>query len=461
MKTLLIVDDHPAVLEGLRSVMRVEGYATVAVTSAAEAIRAVKSMERVDVTVVDVSLSSARDGLDLIRDLRGLTRAPVVIYTMHGEMWNMGALVQSGAEGIVLKGDSIDSLIEAVRIVSEGGRYRSPDFSERIAALEDTRDILSDLDISILRQISEGIANDEIAGRMCVSKKTVEYHRSNIIKKLGSNNMAQAIQKAVRLGILTFLAASAPFKAHSETPFPNPIDLGLSVRWADCNLGASAPHEPGGYYAFGEVTEKDYFDWSTYVHCDDGDMFSQHDIGDESICGTEYDAARVLLGDDWRMPTAEEMEELVANCTVEYVTGESPVYVRFTAPNGAYIDIPVAGYMSLERVVYYDINLAVWTGSFYLDAGEEDGFIYYMNGPYYLAGRAPNVPFVIEGSPQLGIPIRPVYAGTSGITASADSESAPAEIYTIDGRRMPSADTLSPGLYISRHGQRATKVLVK
>lgn len=277
--------------------------------------------------------------------------------------------------------------------------------------------------------------------------------------------MTHAIQKAVRLGILSIIAAAAPLSVYSETPGPQAIDLGLSVRWADRNLGAAGAHEPGGYYAFGEVTEKDYYDWSTYIHCDGGDMFSQCDIGEESICGTEYDAARVLLGDDWRMPTAEEMEELIENCTVEFVTAESPMYVRFTASNGAYIDLPLAGTMSLDRVLYYDRDLTAWTGTFYVEAGEEDGISYYFNSPFYLAGRtfsngSVQDPFIGDGSVHLGLPIRPVYSATSGIQARQVEEvDVATEIFTINGIRCHRSS--APGFYIRKQGGRTTKVLVK
>lgn len=462
MKTILIVDDHPVVLEGLAAVLRAEGYGIVAARSSAEAVQAVDMTERIDVMVIDMSLSDSHDGLDLIRDLRARTDAPVVIYTMHGETWNVERLFESGAEGVVLKGDSIDELIEAVKVVAGGGVYRSLEFSERIDALNSSSGILSDTDIMIMRLICAGVESKDIADKICVSKKTVEYHRSNIIKKLGSNNMAQAINQAVRLGIISFLAAAAPLGAYSDTPVPEAIDLGLSVRWADCNLGAVAPHEPGGYFAFGEVKEKDQYDWATYTHCDDEDMLSQHDIGEESICGTEYDAAHVILGGDWRMPTAEEMEELIESCEMEYIESEPLDFLRLTAPGGAFIDMPVTGYMSLGRVVRSNQDLAVWTGSFYVEAGEEDGFEYYMNSPFFLAGANNELlPFVDEGSPQLGIQIRPVYTGEAGVTAiKSDDDSGRTEIYTIDGRYLPAGHPLAPGIYIKKQGAGVAKVMV-
>ena len=202
MKTLLIVDEHPAVLEGLGSILRAEGYRIVMASSSRDALLAVNSGTHIDMMVSEVSLSSIHDSLGLIYEIRVLAGVPVVIYTMHGEMWNVRMIVDSGAEGIVLKNDSIDELMEAVRTVGNGGVYRSAAFSGRVDALKSACGVLSDKDMKVLVLISEGLGSKEIAVRMCLTEKAVEYHRSNILKKLGSNNMTQAINQALRLGIL-------------------------------------------------------------------------------------------------------------------------------------------------------------------------------------------------------------------------------------------------------------------
>ena len=86
-----------------------------------------------------------------------------------------------------------------------------------------------------------------------------------------------------------------------ETGVHDFVDLGLSVYWATCNVGAETPAEYGDYFAWGETSPKQNYTMVTYTY--EGDL--------DNISGTRYDAARVNWGGGWRMPTKEEMEELV------------------------------------------------------------------------------------------------------------------------------------------------------
>jgi len=88
------------------------------------------------------------------------------------------------------------------------------------------------------------------------------------------------------------------------------VDLGLSVKWADCNVGASAPEESGGHYAWGETKTKSLYSPETYTYNNNGE---HTDIG-SNISGTVYDVAHIKWGGNWRMPTQKEFYELVHNC---------------------------------------------------------------------------------------------------------------------------------------------------
>ncbi|MDE6122923.1 MAG: response regulator, partial [Duncaniella dubosii] len=94
MKTLLVVDDHPIVLEGIESVLSRQGYKILKATSASEAMTIAGHVEGIDMFVIDLSLSDNTDGLTLAETLRekGIDR-PVVIYTMHEELWNISLLM--------------------------------------------------------------------------------------------------------------------------------------------------------------------------------------------------------------------------------------------------------------------------------------------------------------------------------------------------------------------------------
>ena len=119
------------------------------------------------------------------------------------------------------------------------------------------------------------------------------------------------------------------------------VDLGLSVNWANCNVGASEPQEYGDYFAWGEVNSKDYFSPNNYQYYSNGNFV---DIGSD-ISGTEYDAATSNMGSDWRMPTKAEFEELINKCEWKFITYRRERGWKITGPNGNSIFLPVAGYM--------------------------------------------------------------------------------------------------------------------
>lgn len=99
------------------------------------------------------------------------------------------------------------------------------------------------------------------------------------------------------------------------------VDLGLTsgTKWATCNVGATTPQDSGNYYAWGEVTEKETYNWSTYL---DGKISSKFDWGTDKdllkgvvdIAGTQYDAAKANWGGKWRMPTKAQQNELRNEC---------------------------------------------------------------------------------------------------------------------------------------------------
>ena len=149
------------------------------------------------------------------------------------------------------------------------------------------------------------------------------------------------------------------------------VDLGLpsGLKWATCNVGATKPEEYGNYYAWGEVEPKEVYDWSTYKFMDSsvndwngvnkytvadsqneyGDVVwydnSGNFIGDnKTILDQEDDAATVNMGGSWRMPTAEEQQELIDECTWTWTTLNDVNGYNVEGPNGNSIFFPAAGY---------------------------------------------------------------------------------------------------------------------
>lgn len=133
------------------------------------------------------------------------------------------------------------------------------------------------------------------------------------------------------------------------------IDLGLSVYWASCNLGAESPEEYGNYYAWGETESKMIYELDNYSYYDK-DKEEYINIGYD-ISGTEYDAATVNLGNDWRMPTKYEMEELVNKCSWEWTQiGDINGYI-VTGTTGNSIFLPACGIIGSSFTSYLNESL--------------------------------------------------------------------------------------------------------
>ena len=129
-------------------------------------------------------------------------------------------------------------------------------------------------------------------------------------------------------------------------PEPEMVDLGLSVMWATCNVGASSPEEYGDYFAWGETEPKTDYSWATYKWSNGNSWLTKYNT--DSLYGSvdfmtalesQDDAARANLGGSWRMPTEVEVEELISNCTITPVEDYNGSGV-----NGCVITSNVSGY---------------------------------------------------------------------------------------------------------------------
>ena len=167
----------------------------------------------------------------------------------------------------------------------------------------------------------------------------------------------------------------------TETPAVHEyVDLGLSVKWAACNVGASKPEEYGDYFAWGETTTKDTYSWSTYKYCN-GSEDSLTKYNTSSSYGTvdnkkqlevSDDAARVNWGGSWRMPTDAEWTELRGQCTWTWTTQNGVNGYKVTSKsNGNSIFLPAAGYRGGSSSGGAGRGGDYWSSS--LETGSPDG----------------------------------------------------------------------------------------
>jgi hypothetical protein len=232
---------------------------------------------------------------------------------------------------------------------------------------------------------------------------------------------------------------------------PHAIDLGLpsGTKWACCNVGADKPDAYGGYYAWGETEEKTIYNLANYTHYDDWQGTYQNLGGD--IAGTQFDIAHVGWGGSWVMPSYDQQEELLNNCTSQWTTNNG-VYGRvYTGPSGGTIFLPAAGYRASHL---YDVCSYgnYWSSTQYPSLS---GYAYYLK---FRSDYAHWVGF----NRHLGFCVRPVISGTNYIILPKTFVySSNQDIYNLYGikvaEKTAEINTLPPGIYITN----GKKIVIK
>ena len=181
------------------------------------------------------------------------------------------------------------------------------------------------------------------------------------------------------------ISQSTPTVSHKTCPdsnHPHLIDLGLpsGTKWACCNVGASKPEDYGNYYAWGETAVKSDYSKSTYEHYQNGEYVN---IGSD-IAGTSYDVAHVKWGGSWKMPSLDQTNELLKNCSSEWTTVNGVCGRRFKGKNGSSIFLPAAGNHWGGNLIYAGSSGHYWSSTQNAtDSGEAyhlDFLSYYVGG---------------------------------------------------------------------------------
>ena len=214
-KTILIVDDHPVFREGLKSILsRAPGYRVAGEAGdgrqALELVREIKP----DLVLLDLSLPDV-SGVQLIEDIRRqLPDTLILVVSMHGKIDYLTAAFKAGARGYVVKESAAAMLLQAIDLVAAGEYYLDSSVSrevvQRLAAETGQAAPVSDRDYAaltrreqeILRLLAEGQSPKAIASRLCVSQKTVENHRANLMAKLNLHTTLDLVRYAARLGLV-------------------------------------------------------------------------------------------------------------------------------------------------------------------------------------------------------------------------------------------------------------------
>lgn len=200
--SILIVDDHPLLREGVAAVLEAEPDIRV-VGEAADGLDAIAQFERLrpDLVLMDLQMPGV-DGVEAISAIRAI--APdariIVLTTYAGDVRALSAL-RAGASGYLLKSSLRRELIDTIRAVLGGQRYLHPEVAHDIA-VNAIAEPLSDREIDVLRRVAQGAANKEIARALSLSEDTVKGHMRSIFSKLDVTDRTQAVTVAHRRGII-------------------------------------------------------------------------------------------------------------------------------------------------------------------------------------------------------------------------------------------------------------------
>jgi len=211
MIKVIVADDHDVVRKGIISVLAKERDIEIVGESrdGSQALDACLE-QRPDIVILDITMPEMNGivASKAIREVCPSTR--VIIMSMHVEDDIIYEALKSGASGYVLKEGVIDELVDAIRVVTDGGTYLSPDVASTVVRRlleggdkekESSLSALSNREMQVLQLLSEGKTSREIANQLGISHKTVDNHKSNIMKKLDIYDVPTLVRYALKTGI--------------------------------------------------------------------------------------------------------------------------------------------------------------------------------------------------------------------------------------------------------------------
>jgi DNA-binding NarL/FixJ family response regulator len=212
---IVLADDHPIVLDGLRNLIRAESDFEL-VGEAASGLSALKIIreQHPDVAVLDISMPEL-NGIVLSRRLAGeMPALRLLILTLHEDRAYLNQALEAGVRGYVLKRSAVENLVQAIRAVLVGGLYIDPaiagrmfeskQINKRLAARKGVAPALTDREADVLKMAALGFTNKEIASRLDVGVKSIETYKARGLEKLGLKTRAELVRYASGQGWLDF-----------------------------------------------------------------------------------------------------------------------------------------------------------------------------------------------------------------------------------------------------------------
>lgn len=199
---VLIIDDHPVVRLGLKTMLESEGriVVTAAVGSAKEGMAEVEK-SKPDVVLLDLRMPEM-EGVEAIAELRNMDpQIRVLILTNYEEDEYIFRAMRAGAMGYLLKNTPQEEIIRAVDRVNNNERCISPEIATRLTETI-AREELTQREIEVLNLVADGLTNKEVADRLFISARTARNHVASCLLKLGADDRTEAVTRAVRRGLI-------------------------------------------------------------------------------------------------------------------------------------------------------------------------------------------------------------------------------------------------------------------
>jgi DNA-binding NarL/FixJ family response regulator len=219
--SVLLVDDHNIVRQGLRALLIAEGDITIVAEAQTgrEAVQLVVKLHP-EVVVMDLAMPLL-NGWEATRQiLKAVPSAKVVVLSTYGDDEHIQQAIGAGAAAYLLKQTAAADLVKAIREVKKGNAYFSPAIAKRLRekslALPGTEELsnppveLTPREAEVLQLIAEGFANKQIAAELNLSVKTVEKHRQQVMQKLKIHDIAGLVRHAAAKGIIEMTPAGVP-----------------------------------------------------------------------------------------------------------------------------------------------------------------------------------------------------------------------------------------------------------
>ena len=200
-QTVIVADDHALIRQGIHQIMETAGLEVVA--DAADGLEAIALVRkhRPDLLVLDIAMPYAR-GIEVFGEVRRWSpETRVIVFSGMTSSGLIAELANAGADGIILKREDLGAFSASVHKVLQGQRVLSPGVEKLLEASQNSGE-LTVREGQVLSMIAQGMNNRTIATRLGVSQKTVDNHRTNLMRKLGAHSVGELLAHAAREGLL-------------------------------------------------------------------------------------------------------------------------------------------------------------------------------------------------------------------------------------------------------------------